>query len=267
MIDFVICLGGDGTILWASGLFQFSVPPVVSFSLGSLGFLTVFQLDDVYKVLESVIDGGFKVTLRSRLRCLVVRGEEDEEDGRGEQANAERGGGRGGEEEWRIVLNDVVVDRGANNTMISLDCYCDSEPVTTVSADGLLISTPTGIVGFSQQWHGVPRNKSAQICSPTCDVRTPMKLLLQMTQLCCCCCCSPQAPPPTRLQQADQWYILPSHACCLRQSVHTPSPSAPCCSRIVRLLPCTFRRMREVVPLLLSTAETVLSSGRVTSRM
>jgi NAD kinase len=39
-VDFVTCLGGDGVILHASNLFRTSVPPVVSFNLGSLGFLT-----------------------------------------------------------------------------------------------------------------------------------------------------------------------------------------------------------------------------------
>lgn len=43
-IDFVVCLGGDGTILWTTGLFQHSIPPIVSFSMGSLGFLTPFSI-------------------------------------------------------------------------------------------------------------------------------------------------------------------------------------------------------------------------------
>lgn len=45
-IDFIICLGGDGTLLYASHLFQQSVPPVMAFHLGSLGFLTPFQFDN-----------------------------------------------------------------------------------------------------------------------------------------------------------------------------------------------------------------------------
>ena len=39
-MDFVACLGGDGVILHASNLFSGAIPPVVSFNLGSLGFLT-----------------------------------------------------------------------------------------------------------------------------------------------------------------------------------------------------------------------------------
>ena len=45
-IDFVVCLGGDGTLLYASSLFQQSVPPIMAFHLGSLGFLTPFKFED-----------------------------------------------------------------------------------------------------------------------------------------------------------------------------------------------------------------------------
>lgn len=44
-IDFVVSLGGDGTVLWVSSLFKKSVPPVISFAMGSLGFLTPFETD------------------------------------------------------------------------------------------------------------------------------------------------------------------------------------------------------------------------------
>merc|ERR1712131_358272 len=44
-IDFVVCLGGDGTLLYASSLFQQSVPPIMAFHLGSLGFLTPFKFE------------------------------------------------------------------------------------------------------------------------------------------------------------------------------------------------------------------------------
>ena len=45
-IDFVVCLGGDGTLLYASSLFQHLVPPIMAFHLGSLGFLTPFKFED-----------------------------------------------------------------------------------------------------------------------------------------------------------------------------------------------------------------------------
>ena len=56
-VDFVVCLGGDGTILHASSLFQRAIPPVISFSLGSLGFLTNHTLASAEDDLRGVIYG------------------------------------------------------------------------------------------------------------------------------------------------------------------------------------------------------------------
>ncbi len=57
-VDFVVCLGGDGTILHASSLFQWAIPPVISFSAGSLGFLTNHSLANVESDLKAVIYGS-----------------------------------------------------------------------------------------------------------------------------------------------------------------------------------------------------------------
>lgn len=56
-IDFIVCLGGDGTLLYASSLFQQSVPPVMAFHLGSLGFLTPFQFDNFQEQVTNVLEG------------------------------------------------------------------------------------------------------------------------------------------------------------------------------------------------------------------
>ena len=58
LIDFIICLGGDGTILWVSNLFPRAVPPVVSFAMGSLGFLTAFAEESIPKAIDDVVGGG-----------------------------------------------------------------------------------------------------------------------------------------------------------------------------------------------------------------
>lgn len=78
-IDFIVCLGGDGTLLYASLLFQQSVPPVMAFHLGSLGFLTPFQFDNFQEQVTNVLEGHAALTLRSRLRCIIVRKYEDEQ--------------------------------------------------------------------------------------------------------------------------------------------------------------------------------------------
>ncbi|KAG2459487.1 NADK kinase, partial [Polypterus senegalus] len=72
-VDFIICLGGDGTLLYASSLFQESVPPVMAFHLGSLGFLTPFKFESYQSQVSQVIEGNAAIVLRSRLKVKVVK--------------------------------------------------------------------------------------------------------------------------------------------------------------------------------------------------
>ena len=60
-IDFIVCLGGDGTLLYASSLFQQSVPPVMAFHLGSLGFLTPFEVDNFEQQITHVLEGWCQI--------------------------------------------------------------------------------------------------------------------------------------------------------------------------------------------------------------
>merc|ERR1719361_2601137 len=76
-IDFIVCLGGDGTLLYASSLFQQSVPPVMAFHMGSLGFLTPFEIENFEQQVTHVLEGHAALTLRSRLRCIIMRKEKN----------------------------------------------------------------------------------------------------------------------------------------------------------------------------------------------
>ena len=73
LFDFVVTLGGDGTVLFASWLFQRVVPPVIPFALGSLGFLTNFDFAKYASVVDSAIHDGVRVNLRMRFTCTVYR--------------------------------------------------------------------------------------------------------------------------------------------------------------------------------------------------
>ncbi|KAJ2716302.1 hypothetical protein H4R19_000724 [Coemansia spiralis] len=73
IFDFVVTLGGDGTVLYTSWLFQTTVPPIIPFHLGSLGFLTVFDHRHARRVLDSAIHAGMRINLRMRFTCTVYR--------------------------------------------------------------------------------------------------------------------------------------------------------------------------------------------------
>ncbi|KAK0441767.1 ATP-NAD kinase-like domain-containing protein [Desarmillaria tabescens] len=64
LFDFVVTLGGDGTVLFTSWLFQRISPLALTFALGSLGFLTNFDFADHQAVMDSAIDSGIHVNLR-----------------------------------------------------------------------------------------------------------------------------------------------------------------------------------------------------------
>ncbi|KAG6294699.1 hypothetical protein E4U46_005866 [Claviceps purpurea] len=168
MFDFVITLGGDGTVLYASWLFQRIVPPVLSFALGSLGFLTKFDFEDYTRILSSTFSKGVTVSLRLRFESTVMRsikrglsdqekesGEEEEELHRHRDLVEELVGEEREDEHTHRpdgtfeILNEVVVDRGPNPTMAYTEIFGDDEHFTSVLADGICVSTPTGSTAYN----------------------------------------------------------------------------------------------------------------------
>lgn len=151
LFDLVITLGGDGTVLYASTLFQRVVPPILSFALGSLGFLTNFAFSDFQKTLKKVIENGCKTNLRMRFTCRVHK---DNGDLVCEQQ----------------VLNELTVDRGPSPWVSMLELYGDGSLLTVAQADGLLLATPTGSTAYSLSAGGslVHPSVSAIIVTPIC---------------------------------------------------------------------------------------------------
>ncbi|KAG4129913.1 hypothetical protein ERO13_D09G109500v2 [Gossypium hirsutum] len=133
-VDLVITLGGDGTVLWAASMFKGPVPPIVPFSLGSLGFMTPFHSEHFKDCLDSVLRGPISITLRHRLLCRVVR-----DAAKNEYET----------EEPFLVLNEVTIDRGISSYLTNLECYCDNSFVTCVQGDGLILSTTSGSTAYS----------------------------------------------------------------------------------------------------------------------
>ncbi|KAI5387959.1 NAD(H) kinase 1, variant 2 [Lathyrus oleraceus] len=133
-VDLVITLGGDGTVLWTASMFKGPVPPIVPFSLGSLGFMTPFYSENYKECLESILKGPISITLRHRLLCHVVR------DAAKDEFETE---------EPILVLNEVTIDRGISSYLTNLECYCDNSFVTCVQGDGLILSTTSGSTAYS----------------------------------------------------------------------------------------------------------------------
>ncbi|KAK6459620.1 NAD kinase associated with ferric reductase [Scheffersomyces xylosifermentans] len=149
--DLVVTLGGDGTVLYASNLFQRVVPPVISFALGSLGFLTNFKFDSFRERMNTVLASGVKAYLRMRFTCRVHRAD-------GKLVCEQQ------------VLNELVVDRGPSPYVTQLELYGDGSLLTIAQADGLIIATPTGSTAYSLSAGGslVHPGVSAISVTPIC---------------------------------------------------------------------------------------------------
>jgi len=141
--DLIISIGGDGTMLATAYQAHIYDKPVLGLNLGKLGFLVetdVAQMDSVIDILKKK-----KYTIEERMvltgNCI---------------------GHQTGE---LIAVNDLVVEKGRWPKMIELSLWVDDEYVTTFSADGLIVATPTGSTGYSLSTGG-------PIVSPTAKAIT-----------------------------------------------------------------------------------------------
>lgn len=143
LFDFVVALGGDGTVLYTSWLFQRIVPPVLSFSLGSLGFLTKFDFNEYQHILNTAFRDGVVVSLRLRFECTIMRSnphpKEDLSDTNKRDLVEEL---LGEEVEGTLthtpdkvvqILNDVVLDRGPNPSKSFPAQLLETQKLTTYS--------------------------------------------------------------------------------------------------------------------------------------
>jgi NAD+ kinase len=155
LFDFVITLGGDGTVLYASWLFQRVVPPVLSFALGSLGFLTKFDFNDYQNTLSHAFEDSILMSRRSRIESTVMRSLKKDEDISDRDIIVDLlceqcpSGKTYSPDETFEILNEVVIDRGPNSQMSTIELIGDDEYLTTMQADGICIATPTGSTAYN----------------------------------------------------------------------------------------------------------------------
>jgi len=127
--QFLIVLGGDGTLLSAARAIAGRDIPLFAVNLGGLGFLTAISVEELYPELERAFRGEHRIALRRMLHCELWRKEE-----RVAKYDA---------------LNDVVVTKAALARMIDVETFVDNHFVCQYKADGLIVSTPTGSTAYS----------------------------------------------------------------------------------------------------------------------
>lgn len=148
--EFIIVLGGDGTLLSVARHIGGRGTPILGVNLGSLGFLTEVTLEEMYPLLEEILAGKMRVVERVMLDASIQR------DGK--------------EAARYLVLNDVVINKGALARMILMETLVGGKYLNMYRADGLIISTPTGSTAYSLSAGGpiVYPTVGSLIISPIC---------------------------------------------------------------------------------------------------
>lgn len=129
LVDLIIVLGGDGTLISVAREVAGRSVPIMGVNLGQLGFLTEITRDELPMMLENLISGTYQVSDRMMLDAIIRR--EDEIVGR------------------YTVLNDVVINKGALARIIDLKTHVDGRLLSSYKADGLIVATPTGSTGYN----------------------------------------------------------------------------------------------------------------------
>jgi len=125
----VFVLGGDGTFLSAVRWIGDQDIPILGVKFGEVGFLAETVEDNLFSAAESVLNNQFLTESRMRLLVKVTRKEK--------------------ELVCETVLNDIVINKGALARLAHIETYINDHYLTTYSADGLIVATPTGSTAYS----------------------------------------------------------------------------------------------------------------------
>lgn len=126
-IDFVIAVGGDGTILRSITYVKDSGIPILGINAGRLGFLTSTQKENLKEGISKIKNNEYKLIKRSLLKL---------------ESNND-------EIIFSYALNEITIQRKDSTSMLNIACSINGNYLTNYWSDGLIISTPTGSTGYS----------------------------------------------------------------------------------------------------------------------
>jgi NAD+ kinase len=154
--DFIITIGGDGTILRTSINTPKPEPPILAINMGIRGFLTEVEPKDACEAVEKTLKGEYKIEKCSKLSILA------------------------GEEAMPDALNDVVISTGEPSKILYAQICKDYKPILKCQADGLIVSTQTGSTGYSLSAGGpvLDREVDAFVLTPICSLTVFHSLVL-----------------------------------------------------------------------------------------
>lgn len=123
--DCAIALGGDGTFLQVSRDLRGMNIPILGINLGTLGFLTEVEPDQIIPVLDRLLNDDYEIEDRMNIRGEIPDKYID------------------------VALNDIVITRSGFSRVIGLKVYVNGKVMEIYEADGVIVSTPTGSTGYN----------------------------------------------------------------------------------------------------------------------
>ncbi|MCW4045529.1 MAG: NAD(+)/NADH kinase [Candidatus Bathyarchaeota archaeon] len=146
--DFIITIGGDGTILRTSIALPKPEPPILAINMGVRGFLTEVEPKDAYAAVEKCLEGEFKIEKCAKLAaatdgCTIPD-----------------------------ALNDIVISAGEPSKILYTQIFKNDEPILKCESDGLIMSTQTGSTGYSLSAGGpvLDTEVDAFVVTPICSL-------------------------------------------------------------------------------------------------
>lgn len=145
-VDFVISLGGDGSILSLIHKNPHLEAPIIGVNIGTLGFLADITPANLYRSLESLLAGCYSVQERLMLEGITSDGAQC------------------------FAVNELVVHRGSNYNLVDIKLTVNGKYFNTFSADGVIVATPSGSTAYSLSAGGpiVSPELAAVVITPIC---------------------------------------------------------------------------------------------------
>jgi len=124
--DVLIAMGGDGTILTVARMVGAEEVPILGVNLGKLGFLAEVSVEELDGCVRDIVGGNYVIEERLVLKATCSN-----------------------DKKTFYALNEIVIDRGASARVVEMETFVNNEYLVTYSADGIIVTTPTGSTAYS----------------------------------------------------------------------------------------------------------------------
>ena len=144
--DFIITIGGDGTILRTCLNSPKPEPPILGINMGARGFLTEVEPNKAFTAIDRILENDFRIEKCTKLSAKID------------------------DETLPDALNDIVISAGEPSKILYTELCKDGKPILNCQADGLIVATQTGATGYSLSAGGpvLDRMMDAILVTPIC---------------------------------------------------------------------------------------------------